>query len=91
MKIAYTRAMVNAAIDGELAGATFEREPFFGLEIPTRRARRAERGAQPAQRLGRHARPTTRRPSKLAGLFADNFARFEAHAAPELLAVEIKP
>jgi phosphoenolpyruvate carboxykinase (ATP) len=28
---------------------------------------------------------------KLAGLFAENFQRFESHAAPELLAVAIKP
>ena len=88
MKIAYTRAMVNAAIDGRLAGASFEREPFFGLEIPTAvpdvpgdvlnpRNAWADSAAYDAQA------------KQLAGLFADNFARFEPHASPELLAVAI--
>ncbi len=90
MKIAYTRAMVNAAIDGRLAGASFTREPFFGLEIPTAvpdvasdvldpRAAWEDPAAYDAQ-----AR-------KLAGLFAKNFARFERAASPELLAVAIRP
>jgi len=89
MKIAYTRAMVNAAIDGRLAGATFETEPFFGLSIPTAvpdvptevlnpRNAWADRAAYDAQA------------KKLAGLFEENFRRFEAHASPDLLAAAIK-
>lgn len=35
MKIAYTRAMVNAALDGELDGAPTEADPVFGFQIPT--------------------------------------------------------
>jgi phosphoenolpyruvate carboxykinase (ATP) len=35
MKLAYTRAMVNAAIEGRLADVPFATEPFFGLAIPT--------------------------------------------------------
>ena len=31
----YTRAMVSAILDGTLAGAGYETEPFFGLRIPT--------------------------------------------------------
>jgi phosphoenolpyruvate carboxykinase (ATP) len=34
MKLAHTRAMINAALDGELADVAFEEEPFFGLAIP---------------------------------------------------------
>jgi phosphoenolpyruvate carboxykinase (ATP) len=34
MKIDYSRALVHAAIDGALAGVQFEKEAFFGLEIP---------------------------------------------------------
>ena len=89
MKIAYTRAMVNAAIDGRLANASFENEPFFGLAIPTAvpdvpgevlnpRNAWTDRNAYDAQA------------KKLAGLFAENFKRFESHAAPELLAAAIK-
>ena len=35
MKIAFTRAMVRAAIDGSLAQAPMQREPHFGLMVPT--------------------------------------------------------
>jgi phosphoenolpyruvate carboxykinase (ATP) len=89
MKIGYTRAMVNAAIDGRLANAQFETEPFFGLAIPTAvpevpgevlnpRNAWADKAAYDAQA------------KKLAGLFAENFKKFEPQASPELLAVAIK-
>ena len=35
MKIAFTRAMVRAAIDGSLAQSPTQREPHFGLMVPT--------------------------------------------------------
>ena len=35
MPIAHTRALVNAALDGTLASVDFEKDPFFGLSIPT--------------------------------------------------------
>ena len=81
MKIAHTRAMINAA----LSGALDERrrtttDPIFNLDVPTvvpgRAARRAQRRATP----GRTRRPTTRRRAKLATMFADNFKTFEATA-----------
>jgi phosphoenolpyruvate carboxykinase (ATP) len=34
MPIAYTRALVDAALHGALKGAAYQREPFFGLEVP---------------------------------------------------------
>lgn len=34
MKLAYTRAMLSAAIAGDLDGVEFEEEPFFRLSIP---------------------------------------------------------
>ena len=34
IRIGYSRALVNAAIDGTLAAGDFEREAFFGLMIP---------------------------------------------------------
>jgi len=34
MEIKYTRAMVNAALNGDLNNVEFEQEPFFGLMIP---------------------------------------------------------
>ena len=34
MKIAYSRALIDAALDGSLKEGNFEKERFFGLEIP---------------------------------------------------------
>lgn len=36
MKIAYTRAMVRAALNGALNGVSTERDPIFGVAVPTR-------------------------------------------------------
>tara|TARA_R110001599_G_scaffold46611_2_gene136347 strand:+ start:2936 stop:4543 length:1608 start_codon:yes stop_codon:yes gene_type:complete len=35
MPIGHTRALVNAALDGTLANAETEKDPFFGLAMPT--------------------------------------------------------
>jgi phosphoenolpyruvate carboxykinase (ATP) len=90
MSIAHTRAMVNAALDGSLNGATFEPEPFFGLSIPTAlhdvpadvlnpRNAWSDKAAYDAQ-----AR-------KLAGLFFENFKKFESQASDGVRAVAISP
>ncbi len=90
MKIAYTRAMLNAALEGKLDGVTYRREPFFGLEVPEHvpgvpdevldaRAAWSDPAAYDAQA------------KKLAGLFAENFAKFEDHASADVRAVAIRP
>ncbi|HET7814173.1 MAG TPA: phosphoenolpyruvate carboxykinase (ATP) [Candidatus Baltobacteraceae bacterium] len=90
MSIAHTRAMVNAAIEGKLSDATFVKEPFFGLQIPQEvpgvpsevldpRAAWVDAAAYDAQA------------KKLAGLFAENFKKFEAQAAEGVRAAAIKP
>ena len=35
MKLSYTRAMVTAALNGELLKSKFEKDPVFGMEVPT--------------------------------------------------------
>jgi phosphoenolpyruvate carboxykinase (ATP) len=82
--------MLNAAIEGRLDGVAFEREPFFGLQIP------ADVPGVPREVLNpRNAWSDTAaydaQAKHLAGLFAENFKRFEAHAAPDVLAVAIRP
>ncbi|MGA3038685.1 MAG: phosphoenolpyruvate carboxykinase (ATP) [Vulcanimicrobiaceae bacterium] len=91
MKIEYTRAMVNAAIEGELdAGITFKAEPFFGLQIPSSvpgvpsevldpRGSWSDKAAYDAQA------------KKLAKLFADNFTKYAAQAGDAINAIAIKP
>lgn len=90
MKIAYTRAMLNAAIDGKLADVGYDTEPFFGLAIPR------EVPGVPADVLNPRNAWADRdgydqQAKKLAGLFAENFKKFEGHASPAVLAVAIKP
>jgi phosphoenolpyruvate carboxykinase (ATP) len=90
MKIAHTRAMVNAAIEGRLAGVRYETEPFFGLAIPTAVP------DVPSETLNpRNAWPDKAaydaQAKHLAQLFAENFKRFEPQASPEILAVAIRP
>ncbi len=82
MKIAHTRAMIRAALSGALDSV----ELRDGSDLQPRRAdrvsRRAGRGAEAAQHLGRPAPPTTRRPAKLARMFVDNFKTFEGGRRP---------
>jgi phosphoenolpyruvate carboxykinase (ATP) len=77
MNIAYTRAMVNAAVEGRIRGP-FRAEPFFGLQIPDcvegvpdglldPRNAWSDKAAYDAQA------------ARLAELFAENFKRFEPH------------
>ncbi len=35
MKLAYTRAMLNAALHGELKGLPYRQDPVFRLSVPT--------------------------------------------------------
>jgi phosphoenolpyruvate carboxykinase (ATP) len=90
MKIAYTRAMVNAAIEGRLDGIPTKREPYFGLEIPQSVPDVPDDVLDPK---GAWSDPAAydAQAKKLAALFAENFKQYEATAAPDVLAVAIKP
>jgi phosphoenolpyruvate carboxykinase (ATP) len=90
MKIAYTRAMVNAAVEGRLNDVPTHGEPFFGLQIPDAvpdvpaevldpRGAWSDKAAYDAQA------------KKLVGLFAENFKQYEAAASPALMAARIVP
>ncbi|HVA27343.1 MAG TPA: phosphoenolpyruvate carboxykinase (ATP) [Candidatus Baltobacteraceae bacterium] len=89
MSIAHTRAMVNAAIEGRIP-AEFEREPFFGLQIPKSVPGVPKDVLDPrAAWADKHAYDAQAR--KLSQLFFDNFKRFEMHATDSVKAVAIKP
>jgi phosphoenolpyruvate carboxykinase (ATP) len=90
MKLAYTRAMLNAAIEGRLADVPFVTEPFFGLSIPSSVPDVPNEVLDPRGAWGDTA-AYDRQAKKLAGLFFDNFTRFADAASPEVLAVQIKP
>lgn len=76
MKIAYTRALLRAALTGELNNAEYVTESFFGLQIPT------SCPGVPAEIL--NSRNTwadkdayDAKANHLVGLFSDNYKQFE--------------
>jgi phosphoenolpyruvate carboxykinase (ATP) len=79
MKLPYTRAMVNAAIEGKLNNMEFETDPAFGLTVP-----KSVPGV-PSEFL--HARDAwqdkaayDQSAAVLATKFAENFAKFDVPA-----------
>jgi phosphoenolpyruvate carboxykinase (ATP) len=83
LKLADTRAMVHAALDGRLAAGTFVRDPVFGIEVPTSvpgvpREVLTPRGTWPDGAAYDAAA------AKLAKMFKDNFAKFEGQVAAEV-------
>src|SRR4051794_7313622 len=84
MKLAYTRAMIRAALAGALDGVSFAREPMFNLEIPATcpgvpadvldpRTTWADGAAYDAQA------------KKLAAMFVENFKTFERGVSAAVL------
>jgi phosphoenolpyruvate carboxykinase (ATP) len=90
MAIAHTRAMVNAAIEGRLRGVGFSPEPFFGLQIPDSVPGVPNEVLQPRS-VWPDPKAYDAAARKLAGLFAENFKKFEKHASEEVRAAAIKP
>lgn len=83
MKIAYSRALVNAALDGTLNAGAFEKDAFFGLDIPT-----ACPGV-PAEVLNpRNTWSDTtmydETARKLVGMFKENFRQYAEHMAADV-------
>jgi phosphoenolpyruvate carboxykinase (ATP) len=81
MKLAYTRAMVRAALAGELDDVETATAPFFGLQIPTNVPGVPSEVLNPRDTWG-DKDAYDAQAAKLAGLFAENFERF-ADRVPE--------
>ena len=77
MKLAYTRAMVNALLRGDLAKAKTITDDNFGLHVPAEVAGVPSEVFRPrdtwADKAGYDAQA-----KKLAGMFRDNFKKFES-------------
>jgi len=85
MEIAYSRAVLRAAMSGELDKVPYYREPIFGLEVPTTCP-----GVPPEimypQKTWKN--PTNYEPKarELAGRFRENFTKYEATVDKGVLA-----
>ncbi len=84
MPIKLTRALLNAALNGTLAKSQWRVDPVFGFQVPVAvegvdaqllnpRDSWADKAAYDAQA------------KKLAGMFRDNFKKFEAHVDKQVL------
>ena len=85
MKLAYTRAMVNAALAGKLDDAEYVEDPFFGLMIPTSVPNVPAEVLNPRDTWADKTAYDDKARA-LAAMFHKNFEQFESEAGPEILA-----
>ncbi|MCG3120433.1 MAG: Phosphoenolpyruvate carboxykinase (ATP) [bacterium] len=83
MKIAYTRAMVHAALNGSLDKIPTEADPIFGLNIPTSCPDVPNEVLKPRQ-TWKDGNAYDEKAKHLAGLFNKNFEQFENEVTPEV-------
>lgn len=85
MKIAYTRAMVNAVLNGSLKDVETMTEPFFGLQIPVSCPNVPDGVLNPRDTWS-NPEEYDAQATKLAAMFADNFKKFADRASASILA-----
>lgn len=77
MKIAYTRAMIRAALAGELNEVDYRRHPVFNVEVPASVANVPSEVLDPRSTWADNAAYDAQA-AKLARMFVENFKTFEA-------------
>jgi phosphoenolpyruvate carboxykinase (ATP) len=85
MKIGYTRAMIRAAVAGQLDDVPYEKHDVFNLDVPQSVPGVPSDVLKPRLTWSDHA-AYDEQAGRLARMFADNFKAFEADAAPEIRA-----
>jgi phosphoenolpyruvate carboxykinase (ATP) len=85
MKIAYTRAMVHAALNGELDEVPTELDPIFGLPIPIACPAVPDEVLNPRNTWADKA-AYDQKARELAALFVKNFEQFKTLTTPEVIA-----
>ncbi len=83
MKLSYTRAMVSAALAGELDGVATEADPVFGLQIPAEVAGVPTEVLTPRYTWDAGAEYDAAA-EKLASMFKENFGNFEDHVPEDV-------
>ena len=85
ISIAYTRAMLNAALSGQLLEVEYSTDPVFGFEVPKTCPGVPDHVLNPSSSW-----PSTdfymQRYRELASRFIDNFRKFEKDCTPEVRA-----
>jgi phosphoenolpyruvate carboxykinase (ATP) len=84
MKLSFTRAMITAALNGELNNVTFEEHPVFGYQMPTTCPNVPVEILNPrntwADKDGYDAQA-----NKLAAMFVKNFEQYASGVSQEIL------
>ena len=83
MPLAYTRAMVAAALDGQLDRVPVAIDPIFGVDVP-RACPGVPDGMLDPRSTWRERASYDAQARRLASMFADNFASFASDVAPEV-------
>ena len=89
MKIAHTRAMVNAALDGELANVEYVEDPIFGIQIPTQCPNVPSEVLVPRNTWS-DSEAYDAQAEKLAAMFIENFRQFEDQVSGDIKAATPK-
>ena len=84
IKLKYTRAMIQAAMSGELDHVAYHKDSIFGLNSPTECSGVPNDLLTPSMTWSDHEAYCFAA-SKLADLFCSNFEKFEAAATPAML------
>ena len=84
MKLKFTRAMITAALNGELDNISFENHPIFGLSMPTTCPNVPDEVLNPKGTWA-DAAAYDAKAAELAASFKKNFAKFEEYANEEIL------
>lgn len=85
IQLPYTRAMVDAALNGSFEGVTFEEDPFFGLQVPDRCPDVPDEVLHPRQ-TWEDKKAYDDQARKLVSRFEENFQRFERQISDEVVA-----
>lgn len=85
MSIAHTRAIVNAALDGKLAGVPTVQHPIFGLHMPTHCPGVPSEVLDP-RNTWNDKEAYDQQAQMLAGKFAENFAKYSDEVSDDVRA-----
>ncbi len=83
MGIAHTRAMIAAALDGQLGDVTYRRDPIFNVDVPTTCPGVPE-GVLDPRSTWSEPQAYDEQAGKLARMFVDNFKKFENGVPPSV-------
>ncbi len=85
MSLKDTRAVINAALNGDLNNVEFKKDPYFGFEVPVAIEGVASEKLSPATSFATEE-AYEENAKVLAAKFKENFKKFEEFANADLLA-----